>query len=180
MKKTLRFFICISALTSCLCAEEFYLKDKSTGRVYGPFSTETGSKVDMGRGEFTVVEVNSEATGEKREFEEPLKDYIITEVDMRNAPLEEVVNYVVQRTREQDPKGVGINIVIAKAPEPEAPPVQEERPDPFGFGTAVKKPAPGITLKLREVSVLQFLESLMELTGYSYKLSGNVVTISPK
>ncbi|MDF3131027.1 STN domain-containing protein [Kiritimatiellaeota bacterium B1221] len=161
-------------------AEEFYLKENLSDRIYGPFSTETGSEVKVNGKSFTVVELKTEASPEEKAFLAELNEIVIKEVNFRNAPLRNTVDSIVDTTRELDPKGVGVNIIIAKVPESETPAKKEKAPDAFGgFGGGFVKPGQGITLKLRDVTVLQLLNALMDTTGYTYKTAGNIITIIP-
>lgn len=165
----------LGALALSAQAEEFKLKNDETGKVHGPYAFESGSKVEVGESVFTIVRETSVA--EKR-----LADMQIAELRFERASLEDAITFLTRQTREIDPEGVGVNFVIAKAPESAAPPANERGADSFGFGSSNPGKHKGghVTLNLRSVSALQVLTSIMDTTGYSYKTTGNVVTIYPK
>ncbi len=180
MRKRMMIFMVFSLWGLAVQSDEFYLKDNSTDHIYGPFSTKTGSEVKVSGKSFTVVEVKTKASPEEKTFLAELNEMVIQEVEFRNTPLKDAVDFIVDSTRELDPKGVGVNIIIAKVPEQATSVKPEKAPDAFGgFGGGFVKPGQGITFKLRDVTVLQLLNALMDATGYSYKTNGNIITIIP-
>ena len=175
MHKTAIRILLLGGLALSGQAEDFQLKNDETGEVYGPFSSESGAKITIGESVFTIVRETSVA--EKR-----LADTRVRQIRLRKAPLKDAVDILTRQTREIDKEGVGVNFIIAKAPEPEAPPAKDKGEDPFGFKSSNSKThrGPFITFELRDVSALQVLDSLMDTTGFHYTTTGNVVTIHPK
>jgi hypothetical protein len=54
----------LPVLVSTAGAEEFYLKHDRSGKVYGPYTTDVGAKVPIGKTSFTVVKKKSTAVKE--------------------------------------------------------------------------------------------------------------------
>ena len=171
MHKILIAATLLGVLIGTAGAEEFYLKLDRTGKVYGPYQTDTGSKVEIGTTTFTVVQ----KTAGDSAVEKKLGGIKIPKVELRSAALQDAVQFLQMQTRMLDPKKTGVNFVIAQSQSP-----KKKSSDPFGdFGGGFDM-GPMVTLSLKDVSALQVLKSLMDQTGYSYKTSGNTVTIIPK
>ncbi len=161
----------LSILVTTVGAEEFYLKHDRSGKIYGPFKTEARSKVKIGTTTFTVVQKTSGGSV----VEKKLGAIKIPQVELRSAALQDAVQFLQMQTRMLDPKKIGVNFVVAKSQSP-----KKKSSDPFGdFGGGFDM-GPMVTLSMKNVSALQVLKSLMDQTGYSYKTSGNTVTIIPK
>ena len=170
MHKTLIAAALLGVLIGTAGAEEFYLKHDRTGKVYGPYHTDAGSKVTIGTTTFTVVQ---KKTAGGSAVEKKLGEIKIPQVELRGAALQDAVQFLKMQTRMLDPKKTGVNFVVAKSQSPKNKPS-----DPFGdFGGGM---GPMVTLSMKNVSALQVLKSLMDQTGYGYKTSGNTVTIIPK
>ncbi len=164
--------IVIGLFVSAVGAEEFYLKQDASGKVYGPFQTDAGAKVVIGTNTFTVTKQTSAASV----VETKLDGIKIPQVELRQAALQDAIEFLKMQTQVLDPKRTGVNFVIAKSSAPKKPAAN----DPFGGMAGDFDMGPMVTLSLKNVSALQVLKSLMEQTGYSYKTSENTVTIYPK
>lgn len=172
MHKTMIAILLVGVLAISAQAEEFFLKNDETGKVYGPYSSESGSKIEIEGAVYIIAKESSKA-------EKILADMVITELRFRNASFEDCVQFLIVKTRELNSDGVGMNFVIAKAPESKASLANERTTDSFGFAKPEIAMGPRITLSLRNVSVLQALKSLMDQTGFSYKTTDNLITIFP-
>jgi hypothetical protein len=156
-------------------ADEFYLQHDATGKVYGPFQTDAGAKVAIGTTAFTVVKKTASASS----VDATLDGIIIPQVELRQAALQDAVDFLKMQIQALDPKRTGVNFVIAKSPS-----TTRTKPstDPFA------PPGPGgdsdmgpmVTLSLKNVTALQVLKSMMDQTGYTYRTSGNTITIVAK
>lgn len=149
-------------------ADEFYLKHDKTGKVYGPYTTDDGARVVIANTVFTVVNKTLS------EVEKKLKGMTISQVNFRHAALSDAVNFLQTQTRMLDSDKVGVNFVIAR---PGKSGKQPRDSGAFGGGMNI---GATVTLEMKSVSALQLLKSLMDTTGYTYKTSGNTVTIYPK
>lgn len=162
----------LGLFVSAAGADEFYLKHDASGKVYGPFQTDVGAKVAIGTTTFTVVNKAASLSA----VETKLDAIRIPQVALRQAAIQDAVEFLKMQTRMLDPKRTGVNFVIAKSSSSKSTPSN----DPFGGMAGDFDMGPMVTLTLKDVSALQVLKSLMEQTGYSYKTSENTVTIHPK
>ena len=172
MHKTVITAALLWVLVSTAGAEEFYLKHDRTGTVYGPYQSDAGAKVEIGTTTFTVVK---KTTTSGSAVEKTLEGIRIPQVELRQAALQDAVQFLQMQTRMLDPQKTGVNFVVALSASP-----KEKSSDPLGDFGAGLDTGPMVTLSMKDVSALQVLRSLMEQTGYSYKTSGNTVTIIPK
>ena len=98
----------------------------------------------------------------------------IAKVDFKDAPLQDVVHFLLKQSRIHDPEKIGVNFIIHSHPRKNGDPVD---------------PGPAVTLSMTNVSAFEVLEMLMMLTGYSYQtsdtkgttnvISENTVVINP-
>ena len=151
MRTAVTIGVLLGVLVITAQADEFYLKHQPSGKVYGPYTTDEGAKVVIGKATFTVVKKTSA-------LEKKLGTMSIPQVVFRAAALQDALEFLADQTRMLDPKRTGVNFVIAKMPSP----------------TKKADALPKVTLSLKKVSALQVL------TGCTYKTSGNTVTIYPK
>lgn len=163
--------ILLGVLVSTAGAEEFYLKHDRTGKVYGPYQSDSGAKVKIGATTFTVVKKSTSTSA----VEKKLEGVKIPQVELRQAALQDAVQFLQSQTRMLDPKKTGVNFVIAKSES-----AKKQSSDPFGAFGGGSDMGPMVTLSMKDVSALQVLKALMVQTGYSYKTEGNTVTIIPK
>jgi len=160
---------CVVLSVTCV-AEPFHLKHDKTGKIYGPFQSTTGSPVKLGKTHFTVVSKSRNLSA----VEKQLMAVKIAKVDFKQAPLQDVVHFLLKESRIQDPENIGVNFIIESLPRKIGAPAD---------------PSPTVTLSMTNVSAFELLEMLMDLTGYSYKtsdtkgttkvISENTVVINP-
>lgn len=163
----------VGLLVGTAGADEFYLKHDRTGKVFGPFQTDAGSRVTIGSTTFTVVQENSGGSV----AEKTLSKVMLPEVLFRGAALADSVKLLDLQTKQLAPKGEVVNFVVVQ-PKRES---QQKTSDPFASPPRARtKREPRVNLELRDVSVLAALKMVMEQTGATYKISGNTVTVYPK
>ncbi len=152
--------------------------------------------------EFTPVAGNEIAKAEEAMISK-LQNIPVRQINFRRAHISDVIEELVRISREMDPDGEGVNIIFMDpeladsgvddgggagdaAPAPAA--------DPFGglgggFGgpalggggaTAAPSRIPPITLELRNVNLLDALETVTEIADLYYRFDGNVIIIQRK
>ncbi|MDF3130094.1 hypothetical protein P0Y35_12875 [Kiritimatiellaeota bacterium B1221] len=124
------------------------------------------------------------------DLENKLNNIVIDEIDYRQAQIGEVIASLVDFSQQLDPDGIGVNIIFQDptlngagggAGAPAAAPVA----DPFGFGAPAGGAAPAettstirpITLRLRNVTLLDALKTVTEVSGLYYRVERNMVII---
>lgn len=93
-------------------ADEFYLKHDASGKVYGPFQTDAGAKLTIGTTTFTVVKKTVSLSA----VETKLDGIKIPQVELRQAALQDAVEFLKMQIEALDPERTGVNFVVAKAP----------------------------------------------------------------
>lgn len=128
-------------------------------------------------------------------LEQKLNNIIIDEIRFKQANISDVISFLVQASREEDPDGIGVNIIFmdpelsggASGGGSSAQPAPAAD-DPFGFGAPAGGGAtsgaatsvssiPPITLELRNVSLLDALKTVTEIAGLYYRIERNMVRI---
>lgn len=132
-------------------------------------------------------------------LQQKLSSWIIPEINFRAANIHDVVEFLVQASREADPERNGVNIILnlntpGAAPAPSTGGGIETRPGAEGAdllapatleapGLAPAAGAslnvPNITLNLRRASVLAAVKYICEVAGLHYRLEENAVIITP-
>ncbi len=123
------------------------------------------------------------------DLENKLNNIVIDEIDYRQAQIGEVIASLVDFSQQLDPDGIGVNIIFLDpslsgaggGAAPAAAPVA----DPFGFGGPAGGAAPAaatssiqpITLRLRNVTLLDALRTVTEISGLYYRVDRNMVII---
>lgn len=92
-------------------------------------------------------------------LEEKLSSIVLDEVRFDEASLDEVVEYLVLRSREADPTGIGVNIVLSLEPE-----------DQFAASA-------NISLTLRNIPLVEVLKFITRDTRTDYRIDGYSVRI---
>jgi hypothetical protein len=157
MKKTFIIATLFGALVLTIVAEEFYLKSDTTEKVYGPFSTVSGSKVTVDANKLTVVQKS------QTDVEKKLNKIKIPEIKMTSTTLKTALQLLMTQTKNLDPKKIGVNFVFAKTEFPG---------QDFNI-------SPMVTLNMKDVSALQVLKSMMEQTDCHYKILESSVVVLP-
>jgi general secretion pathway protein D len=140
-------------------------------------------------GQQQILSSNTEATTrEDSALEKKLSQIMIREIRFQRADISDVIDYLVQASRESDPDGIGVNIIYMDPNQGgggAAAPAAPAAGSPFDFG-APPAPAPAmggtsaippITLELRNVTLLDALKFVTDLSGLYYRVERNVVLI---
>lgn len=90
-----------------------------------------------------------------------LSRIVVPEIRFDSARVEDVVTMLVRTSREQDPRGIGVNMILVTS----------------STDHADAPPLPTITLELREVTLLQVLDLVTERAGLRYRVDRNIVMI---
>jgi len=91
---------------------------------------------------------------------EKLKAIVIPRIEFVNTPLDDAVAFLVQRGRELDPEGKGINVVM-------------------GSGMDAKRKAVQVTLELKNVPLAEALLYTAQLANVKMTLEEHAVVFSP-
>jgi general secretion pathway protein D len=132
---------------------------------------------------------------EESALEQKLSEIVIDEIRFQRANISDVISFLVQASREQDPEGTGVNIIFmdpelggSGAGDGAGAISAPAAADPFGFGTpttggglsggaSTASPIPPITLELRKVTLLDALRTVTEIAGLYYRIDRNLVII---
>lgn len=138
-------------------AEPLYLRHDPSGAVYGPFDTTPGSKITIGKTEFTVVLRGSTGTSVRQKLE----SIIIPQIEMRQANLTDVLDYLRKASAEfdksDDPEGMkGINLIL---------------------NIRDTDTVPLVTFTAREISIEEALKVVTQIGELTYRIEGNVVFV---
>ncbi len=121
-----------------------------------------------------------------------LASIVIPEIRFESAHIRDVIDFLVQASRDADPEGRGVNIVYieprrhAAQPERPARPKRDDFWDPFAEPrreepeAEAPRRAPTVSVELRDVTLREVLDVVSELTGIPYRLHGNVVMIGTR
>ena len=148
--KTAVMVVCLVALATSVTGDEgFSLKDTTTGKTYGPFQFKDGSRVKIGETELTIVKPDPA----QDRIVAMLKEAKFPNLDMRNAALSDLVEYLAKK-----PKNPDINIVL-------------------GPGVARADP---ITFSVRNATLYDVLGILCDIANLEWEIRHGVVMIDVK
>ncbi len=158
MKKCLLFAVCSFVIfTQLASAELFYLQEKSTGKIFGPFSDKTGAKVLVDKKEYVLVRAKNEIKKSTLTVEQKLKIIKIPKIDFRAADMQDVVTFLRYQSKAQDPDKTGVNIIL-----------NVKKDDNVGAITFS-----GSTMTLEEL-----LNTIAMVSGLSVKIRNNSVLLA--
>ena len=195
LARTLGWVLAASAwMCGPVFAETWTLRDGQTGEVFGPISPSNGAEVAVGGRTLTlqVSQTKRDKTVDR------LKRIVIPAAEFRQAPVTDVLNFLVEASLAADPEKEGANVVFKERRLEDGvvprPPSSGERlengpapiDDEWGFmGEPFSPPAPAdsrgtVTLNLRRVSLYDALETIAEVAGVNWRISeGGVVIVEP-
>ena len=144
---------------ACLADDTFHLKHDKSGKVYGPFKFQNGSKIALGKASFTLVKPEAPQSA----LETKLKEIIIPELKFKDAKFTDVLNFLRRSSIELDKPGTpeaeqGVNFIIKSNPND----------------------LPPMTLILRQVSLFDAIKHVSSLTAWSYQIEERAVVFEPK
>lgn len=154
-----------------------WLTDRAWERPVRKF-TPTGR--DTGGSSFAT----NTAANSKDNINNKLNKIIIDRMDLDQASIREVVDFLKQKSRQldnstDDPKKKGVNIVLKLAP-PAAPPapVEGQAPQTPASESGVTEDTK-ISIALKNVPLIEAVRYLTELSGLKYKIEPFAVSIIP-
>ena len=171
MHKALICMILVAAFSQAVSAEEFCLRPDKSGHVYGPFSTDAGSEVTIGSATFTVVRKD----GSRSPAETKLRATKL-ELEIRDTPLNYAIDMFRMKLEAGHHGGQAINLVLL----PPASSAHNDKSLAPSRRVSHRVSYPTVTLVLTDGTALQALQHLVDQAGYTYHISGNVVTLSQK
>jgi hypothetical protein len=148
----------VLALLGACTAEPFYLKHDKTGKIFGPYEFQNGAGVKIGGSTFTLVRTGPAP----RTLKERLRQTIIPAVEFREANVFDVLDFFRQASREHGPtaeaRRTGVNIIS-----------RLEFPRETG--------APAVTFNARNISLLEALDAVAQITRLKLRFDGNVLWV---
>lgn len=154
-----------SVAVSCT-ADQLFLKD-DVGTSYGPFELEEGAKVQVGEATATVSRIRTD----EAQVYEAMSRIIIPKIEFREADIHEAIRFLQEDSLEFDNKKQGVQFVLDHDPTP------GKTNDIAAADQAAL--APAITFKASDISVLEALRIIANLTGFKYVVKDGVVALSP-
>jgi len=124
------------------------------------------------------------AAGSKDAINNKLNKIIIDKMDLEDASIREVVDFLKQKSRQldnstEDPKKKGVNIVLKLAsPAPVPTPTGEQPAETPSPETGVTEDTK-ISIALKNVPLIEAVRYLTELAGLKYKIEPFAVSIIP-
>jgi hypothetical protein len=114
----------------------------------------------------------------------------LKELNFQDAKITDVLDFLVDQSREMDPKGEGMNLIYLPAKKPQQVTAQAAKIDPilagiFDIDVTDAAPAPEfdpetrITMRLRRVSMFDALKYITEMAGLSFRIDKNVIIVRP-
>jgi hypothetical protein len=102
-----------------------------------------------------------------------MEQVIIPSITFENAPIDAVIEELIRISREADPEGIGVNIILM----PDRP-RQPVPPAPGGLGPGVS--APQFTLTLRRVTLYDLLRITCEVAELEMRTRDDGFRLYPK
>ncbi len=168
--KRLFCLLMILTLATPVLAQRFYLIDGS-GRRHGPYHFKQDATVLIDK---TIYTLAKDLTKEQQ-IVDRLKSTVIPEINLRNADLRDVLDFLQNTSREMDPAKKGVNLVLMPLPKP-----KRATDDPFRAGGPAPSGYRSVTLSARYISLYDALNVVCDLAGLSWEYRNSVVTIGPK
>ena len=105
-----------------------------------------------------------------------LNTIIIPKIDLSDSPISEAIEYLKQKSREQDPEKKGVNIFLKLGPAPGA----SQPTTPESGAPAIAPPTePHVTIALSNVPLYVALDYISKLTNLKLKIDPFAVSIVP-
>lgn len=163
--------VCLILLTATVGvdAAEFSLQSEKTGKTYGPFTTENGSSVTLGKGKFVVISEKTTPSG----TEEILKSVDLQQFGVLQASIDDAAAALTRKIRAHR-SGIGNFTIVVK---PRVDPRQARKD--IRNDRAVLAKDRKITLELKDVTAIQALQRVANAYGYRMEITANTVTLHP-
>ncbi len=127
-----------------------------------------------------------------RVLQQKMERIIIPRIEFRQANIRDVVNFLVEASREADPDKEGVNIILnlsvpegarmaTPAPAPQAADPWDDWDQPLTAAPADSGvgPIPTITLNLRRISLMEAIRYITEVAGLKFRVEESAVIITP-
>jgi len=163
--------ICLILLTTPVAVDgaEFSLQSEKTGKTYGPFTTENGSRVTLGKGKFVVISEKTKPSG----TEEILKSVDFQQFALLQASIDDAAAALTRKIRAHR-SGIGDFTIVVK---PRVDP-HKARKDIRNDDDALAKKR-NITLELKDVTAIEALQRVASAYGYRVEITANTVALHP-
>jgi hypothetical protein len=171
MKATL--LLVLSFLATVSLAQQFQLKTDD-GALSGPFEVRDGVVVAVGTSNATITNVVTH----KDEVLNRMAKIRIPEADFRTASIRDVISFLSHQSVEFDHEHRGVNIVLELSARGDDS--QYTAPDPFDDEGSLPPHADSlITFSAHDVSLLEILKIIVEVSGLKFWIREGVVVVSP-
>jgi general secretion pathway protein D len=107
-----------------------------------------------------------------------LNSIMIPRIDLSDSPISEAIEYLKQKSREQDPAKKGVNIFLKLGQSPTATPTQPTTPE-SGTAAPASPAEPHITIALSNVPLYEALKYISKLSNLKLKIEPYAVSIVP-
>ena len=143
----------------------------------------------------TEAEGGVDAGGSKTEILQKLNTLVIKKIEFTDTPIMSAINFLMDESRVVDPKKEGVNIIptfmknltttLSPTPAPMAP-APADGAAPGAPAVPVVEPSaadaaalnqPKVSLNIRNVTLLQAIKYLTEVTGLKYRIDTDAVKI---
>lgn len=167
-------------------------REGMVAQVRDTFSPPLRAKIELPSENEGGTAVDSRIGGDK--LNEKMQNIVIKSIEFRQANINDVVNFLVEASRENDPEGEGVNIILnlgesAAAPAAAAPAADDFGGwgddfggDDFGMDMGASSGSVGgvspITLNLRRISMLDAIKYITEVAGLKYRVEDTAVIIT--
>jgi len=118
------------------------------------------------------------AESREAKVERKLRGIVIPKLEFRQADIREVIEFLVQTSRELDPAKAGVNIVLNLGAGVEKAAARKDRFAQAGVTNRVSD-GPLITFSARHLSLEEALKIVTQSAGLKYRVQGNVVMVVP-
>lgn len=146
-------------------AESFSLKDQATGELSGPYNLLPGEVIKLGTNEYSVV-LRSADNVDVRSLMASIQ---IKALEFRETDVRDVIEFLRETSRKEDPSGVGINFIMLPFKKADVP-----------SGVVAGDRHARVTMNLRDVSLFDALLLVKNVTGYEFHIKNNTIFIQPK
>jgi len=152
------------SLASSVQAETFFLSAEEDDAKYGPFEFREGARIVIEKKTFVLKKLKP--IGDTGALEKKLQSLTLPAINLIREPLRTAVVRLMQEIADLDKENPkegwsGVNIVLNTNGIPD-------------------NRIPEVTIHARNITLLDAVKVLTRVTGWEYRLEGNVVFIEPK
>ena len=147
------------ALGAAAPAEQFYLAPAGSTAQYGPFEYQEGAPIAIAGNTYVLKKSSTMASATA--LEKKLQSILLPSVELSGAKIGDVVQFLQMRSVELDPAKKGVHMVLKLNGKP-------------------ADQIPLISFAAKQISLLEAIRTVTQMTGLSYRLDENIVFIEPK